>query len=79
MPFVTRKIILQTLLKHKSLPVKDIVKEEFLGLVPDKNQLTFLLHQLSSHGFIIILNSVAGTTCNITAEGRKELQRLSNT
>lgn len=74
---VNRKIVLDTLLKHETLTLDDITKSENLGLVPDKGQLQFILHQLRIKGFIVVLTGAVPATYTITTEGIQESERLA--
>jgi hypothetical protein len=74
---VNRKILLDTLIKHETLTVDDIAKEENLGLVPNKDQLGFLLSELSLSGHIYALSGVVPVTYTITQKGIDEGKRLA--
>jgi hypothetical protein len=73
---VNRKILLDTLIKHETLTENDIAKEENLGLVPNKEQLGFLLSELSLSGHIHALSGVVPVTYTITQKGIDEGKRL---
>jgi hypothetical protein len=73
---VNRKVLLDTLIKHETLTVDDIAKEENLGLVPNKEQLGFLLSELSLSGHIYALSGVVPVTYTITQKGIDEGKRL---
>ena len=45
MNFLNRKLLLNTLIKHETLTLTDIEKEEILDLVPEKHHLQFLLDE----------------------------------
>lgn len=72
MKYISRKILLATLTKHETLTIDDIAKEENLGLVPDKNQLKFLLRQLTISGHILVLDGITPVTYTITTAGIDE-------
>jgi hypothetical protein len=74
---VNRKILLDTLIKHETLTVDDIAKEENLGLVHNKDQLGFLLSELSLSGHIYALSGVVAVTYTITQKGIDEGKRLA--
>jgi hypothetical protein len=78
MNFVTRHLLLTTLSRHEALTIDDIAKPEYLGLLPDINQLKYLLHQLIIRGHILILSGTQPTTYTITKEGIEENNRLLN-
>jgi hypothetical protein len=73
---VNRRILLDTLIKHETLTVADIAKEENLGLVPNKEHLGFLLRELSISGHIHALSGVVPITYTITQKGIDEGKRL---
>jgi DNA-binding PadR family transcriptional regulator len=73
---VTRRIVLETLTKHEKLTIADMAKEENLGILPDKSQLRYLLHQLTLSGFIKILDGASPLTYTITPKGIEERNRL---
>jgi hypothetical protein len=73
---VNRKILLDALIRHETLIVDDIAKEENLGVVPDKEQLGFLLSELSLSGHIHALSGVVPVTYTITQKGIDEGKRL---
>lgn len=77
MSVINRKILLFTLIKHETLTVDDIGKEENLGIVPDQCKLKYLLNELTKNGFFTILNGVVPCTYTITEKGIKEGERLS--
>jgi hypothetical protein len=74
---VNRKIVLDTLIRHETLKVDDIAKEENLGIVPDKAQLGFLLSELCISGHILELSGVDPVTYTITQKGIDEGERLN--
>jgi hypothetical protein len=73
---VNRKILLDTLIKHETLTEDDIAKEENLGVVPNKEQLGFLLSELSLSGHILVLSGAMPVTYTITQKGIDEGKRL---
>jgi hypothetical protein len=73
---INRKIVLDTLIKHETLTEDDVAKEENLGLVPSKEQLGFLLSELSLSGHILVLPGVVPVTYIITQKGIDEGRRL---
>jgi len=74
---LTRRRLLNTLIKHETLTVGDITKKENLGMVPDDGQLTYLLNQLNGKGFIHLLDGTSPCTYTITAKGIEEGERLN--
>jgi hypothetical protein len=75
---VNRRILLDTLIKHETLTEEDIAKEENLGIVPNKEQLGFLLSELSLSGHILILSGAFPVTYTITQKGIDEGKRLES-
>jgi hypothetical protein len=73
---VNRRILLNTLIKHETLTEEDIAKEENLGVVPNKEQLGFLLTELSLSGHILVLSGTLLPTYTITQKGIDEGKRL---
>jgi hypothetical protein len=75
---VNRKILIDTLVKHETLTEDDIAKEENLGVVPNKEQLGFLLSELNLSGHIQVLSGATPVTYTITQKGIDEGARLGN-
>jgi hypothetical protein len=73
---VNRKILIDALIKHETLTVEDIAKEENLGVVPNKEQLGFLLSELCISGHILVLSGANPVTYTITQKGIDEGKRL---
>ncbi|HUC80997.1 MAG TPA: hypothetical protein VMR70_08780 [Flavisolibacter sp.] len=73
---VNRKILLDTLIKHETLTEDDIAKVENLGVVPNKQQLGFLLSELTLSGHIQVLSGAEPVTYTITQKGIDEGTRL---
>ncbi len=73
---LNRTIILDTLIRHETLTIMDIAKEENLGMVPDKEHLQFLLDELTESNHIHILGAARTPTYTITDKGIKEGARL---
>ena len=79
MTALDRTIVLKSLIKHETLTIDDLSKEENLGLVPDHNQLNFLLRQLTIKGYVLSLKGVTPLTYTITSAGIEENDRLVHT
>ena len=75
---LNRKILINTLIKHETLTIDDLGKEENLGMVPDKGQFKFLVHELIKSGHFSILNGVVPCTYTITEKGIKEGTKLNS-
>ena len=78
MSLINRKIILDTLIKHETLTIDDIGKQENLGISADPKQLKFLLSQLTTSGHIQILSGAEPITYSITTSGIEEGERLKS-
>ena len=63
---LNRKVVLDTLIRHETLLVDDIAKEENLGFVPDKRQLHYLLDELTESKHFKVLDGVTPLTYTIT-------------
>lgn len=73
---LNREILLSTLVKHETLTIDDIAKEENLGLVPGRDHLKFLLNELCESGHFTMLDGVNPLTYTITIKGIDESLRL---
>ena len=69
-------IVLNTLIRHETLTITDIEKEENLGLVPNKEQLQLLLDELTASDYVHILSGAEPCTYTITTKGINEGKRL---
>jgi predicted transcriptional regulator len=77
MEYLDRKKILNTLIKHETLLIDDLIKVENLGIVLKNNEyLKYLLIDLIRNGFIIQLDGVTPDTYTITEKGIAEGKRL---
>lgn len=76
MATLNRSVVLDILIKHETLLLTDIGKEENLGFLPNKEHLRYLLDELTEGGFLAILTSAATCTYTITAKGIIEGKRL---
>jgi len=74
---LNRTIVLNTLIKHETLTIDDIAKEENLGIVPNEEHLQLLLDELTESNHIHILGSAVTRTYTITDKGIKEGERLN--
>jgi len=73
---INRTMVLNSLIKHETLTITDIAKEENLGIVPDKNHLNYLINELVESGHVHALDGVIPTTYTITTKGINEGMRL---
>ena len=74
---ISRTIIRNTLIKHETLTITDLAKEENLGMVANKVLLNFLLDELVESGEVQTLNGVIPVTYTITNKGIEEGERLN--
>lgn len=74
---INRKLVLNTLIKHETLTIVDLKKYENLEMIPDNDQLNFLLNELIKSGHIDILNGVDPLTYTITSKGIQEGEKLN--
>lgn len=76
MLYINRKNVLDTLAKHETLTFDDIGNEENMGFVANRQQLKFLLLQLTIRGYVQILAGANPLTYTITTDGINERNRL---
>lgn len=65
-------LVLDTLIKHETLTIHDLSKEENLGIPCTPEEVEPLLHKLKDHGFVTALANVHPPTYTITDKGIKE-------
>ena len=70
-------MILNTLIKHETLTISDLVKMVNPGTLSADNHLQYLLDELIQSGHINMLNGVTPSTYTITNTGIKEGKRLA--
>jgi hypothetical protein len=78
MPQITPLIVLNTLIKHETLTLDDLAKEENIGMTLRPDDLQSVLDELNSNGFVDVLNDVLPITYTITDDGITEGSRLSD-
>ena len=76
MNLTTRTTVLDTMIKHETLVVDDIGKEENMGAEPDKKHLQITLNKLIEGGYLTMLSGVTPFTYTITNKGIIEGKRL---
>lgn len=73
MQILNHHLILSTLVKHETLTIDDIGKEENLGFVPDKMHLQSLLNELTQSKHLETLDGAEPRTYTITDKGIAEV------
>ncbi|MGZ3845844.1 MAG: hypothetical protein ACXVLT_05380 [Flavisolibacter sp.] len=76
MPTLNRMVVLNTLIKHETLTLPDLRKEENLGIATNGYSLLFLLDGLEEERLIERLDGAVPCTYTITTEGIAEGKRL---
>jgi hypothetical protein len=74
---INRAMVLNALIKHETLTITDIRKQENMGVVPDEGHLHLLLDELTETGHVSTLNGVIPETYTITSKGIEEGVRLN--
>lgn len=74
---INRTIVLNTLIRHETLTIDDLAKEENLGMVPNEDHLNFLLIELEQSGHITLLEGTNPVTYTITVKGIEEGKRMN--
>jgi hypothetical protein len=77
MSTLNRIVVLNTLIKHETLTLPDLSKEENLGLRPNKHHLQLLLDELEEDSYIQQLHGAAVCTYTITGKGITEGKRIN--
>ncbi|KAA5538955.1 hypothetical protein F0145_25360 [Adhaeribacter rhizoryzae] len=70
-------MILNTLIKHETLIIGDLVKMVNPGILSEDNHLQYLLDELIQSGHIDMLDGIIPCTYTITDKGIKEGKRLT--
>ena len=78
MPQITPLIVLNTLIKHETLTLDDLTKEENIGMSLRPDDLQSVLDELNTGGYVDVLNGVSPVTYTITTDGITEGARLSD-
>ena len=71
-----RILVLNTLIKHETLKLPDLGKEENLGMVPNEHQLLSLLDGLEYDRLIEKIDGAVPCTYTVTCAGIAEGKRL---
>ncbi|MDB5190621.1 MAG: hypothetical protein JWQ96_184 [Segetibacter sp.] len=77
MSTITRKIVLDALIKHETLTINDLSKKENLGIAPNIDHLGFLIEELIESGHVDMLDGITPCTYTITDKGIKEGARVA--
>lgn len=73
---LNRRLLLNTLIKHETLTITDIGREQNLGLIPNKHHLQLLLDELEQDSYIQKLGGAVPCTYTVTNKGIAEGNRL---
>ena len=74
---LNRNTVLHTLIEHETLTIGDTGKEENLGFTANKEHLKIILDELTSEGYLTMLNGVIPSTYTVTDKGIEEGQRVA--
>lgn len=69
---LNRKLLLNSIIKHETLTLTDMGKEQNLGLVPNKHHLQFLLDELEQDSYIPKLGGAVPCTHTLTDKGMEK-------
>ena len=75
---LTPNLVLNTLIRHETLTIVDLAKEENIGLVPDQQHLQLILDELKLDGSIDVLNGANPVTYTITDKGIEQSKNQSS-
>jgi hypothetical protein len=70
-------MVLNTLIKHETLTIDDLSKEENLGIPSNPEEVQSVLNKLADSRFVIALDNVSPPTYTITTKGISEGARLN--
>jgi hypothetical protein len=73
---LSRKLLLDTLIKYKNLTASALCSSTSLGHVADAGQVTNMLQELQRDGFVKVVDGVTPDTYIITGRGIREGKRL---
>lgn len=76
MSTLNRILVLNTLIKHETLTLPDLGKEENLGIAANEHHLLLLVEGLEDEGLVQKINGAATSTYTITDKGIAEGKRL---
>ena len=77
MPQITPLLVLNTIIKHETLTLTDLAKEENIGMTLRTDDLQAVLNELSADGFVDTLDDVTPVTYTVTTTGITEGIRLN--
>ena len=69
MATINRTIVLNTPIKHETVTIVDIAKEENPGMVSNEDHLQFLLTELNESRHIHLMSGIVPCTYTITNKG----------
>ena len=73
---LNRELVLNTLIRHETLTLEDLSKEENIGMIPNDNHLRLLLEELENDAYIQQLGGTTLCTYTITDKGIAAGKRL---
>lgn len=76
MATLNRILILNTLIKHETLTLPDLGKEENLGVSANEHHLQLLIDELEEESYIQKIGGAEPSTYTITVKGIAEGKRL---
>ena len=77
MSALNRKLVLSTLIKHETLTLPDLGKEENLGITANEHHLRLLVDELEEDSYIQKIAGAVPCTYTITDKGIAEGKRLT--
>lgn len=77
MSLLNRTVVLNTLIKHETMTLEDLVKGKNFSTVPDEHHLKLLLKELEEDGYIEQIGAIESCTLTITSKGIAEGNRTS--
>ena len=76
MSTLNRTLVLNTLIKHETLTLQDLGKEENLGISANGHHLQLLVDELEEESYIQKIGGAVPSTYTITDKGLAEGKRL---
>lgn len=73
---LSRILVLNTLIKHETLTLADLGKEENIGIAANQRHLLVLVEDLEDEGLVEKINGATISTYSVTDKGIDEGKRL---